>query len=902
MADDKKNLKKLVKEQSALVKSDPSNLVARLKLAGALKDIGRADEAVEQYTEVAKSYAATGKLVQAISVYKGILELRPRDAGIHAALTALNSKRAEEIQSKSVPRLQQSEGKWVLPGNESVPDDQGTDPGAATRSSTSSRLTLPTPSVLRLPAPVQEALSGRRGRRSRISFGPDDAPASGFPDAEPEPSAPIAPAEPPRQTGVPAQRMGGVSAGAGGTSLPRLFPGDVAPAEPARPGPGRPASLTPPRLSTMTAPRPNLAGVTTRPVEHVRLPEEPPELPTAERAPVTPRSPAGVDAPPGGPELVIAAEAPEDWVADEELEDEGDEETTSPGGATYKDTIRKSAVGLADVLETVALRSKAMEPPRRTLVGMPMPEQVERPLAEPAPLAMSKRPTPARPVPSPLLAAAARDVPEPAAPVEPPPELEPELPDPEVVEPPTREVVAVSPRQAAAPSAAPSEAETLGEVFSDDEEEIWNGLSQSRPRLHAEPTSAAAPLGEVPAAPAAPAAPAEVISAPPVKAPATKPRVAVTEPAPRIAVPAPTAGLASEPPGSGAVLARISLSTGRSASPSPATAPARAILAERPTSAAPAPAGPAPDVSSVEPSRPEAMVAAPPAAEEPPPFRIEQIDLFTGLSEVSQEALRSRIVKRDEKPGAVIVREGDPGNALFVVSSGAVRVTKVGADGQIIDLATLGAGSFFGEFALLSDRKRHATVTVVRNAVLYEISRKVISDLTKSDPVFGNTLRQFYRQRLLATLLNSAPFFQPLSAEERESLMGRLRFRRVPENTRIVTEGEPGGGFFLILIGEVEVSRLESDQSRKILARLGDGSYFGEMSLLKGGNAVATVTTRTPTEIVQLAASEFYRLLANYPQIWQEVNQESERRELANLQILSGRSPRSTSNDTGVVM
>lgn len=281
--------------------------------------------------------------------------------------------------------------------------------------------------------------------------------------------------------------------------------------------------------------------------------------------------------------------------------------------------------------------------------------------------------------------------------------------------------------------------------------------------------------------------------------------------------------------------------------------------------------------------------------------RLEEIALFRDLSETSREMLRSRMVRRLEEEGATIVREGDPGNALFVVGAGRVKVTKLDAQGQLTELATLGPGAFFGEFALLSDRKRHATVTVCEGGVFYEISRKVISDLTKSDPSFGNTLRQFYRRRLLETLVRSAPFFDPLGPEERDKLMARLRFRRIPESTRIITEGEPGGGFFLILIGEVEVTRSQPDGSERILSRLADGSYFGEMSLLKGGNAVATVTAVSPTEIVQLAAAEFYRILSKYPQIWEGVNREAKRRELANLEILAGRAPGIPSDD-GVVL
>jgi hypothetical protein len=54
--------------------------------------------------------------------------------------------------------------------------------------------------------------------------------------------------------------------------------------------------------------------------------------------------------------------------------------------------------------------------------------------------------------------------------------------------------------------------------------------------------------------------------------------------------------------------------------------------------------------------------------------------------------------------------------------------------------------------------------------------------------------------------------------------------------------------------------------------------------------------------MVQLAATEFYRILSNYPQIWEEVNLEAKRRELANFQILSGRARSAYPEGGGVVL
>ena len=196
----KRQLKKLAKEQTGIVKKDPNNLVARLKLAGALKDLGKNKEAVVHYEEVAKAYASTGKLVQAISVYKGILEIKPGHEKTEVALSELSAKRAKDIKAKSMPRLQQQDdGRWVMPTESDVSEEEGTDPGA-----NQGKISASSPSVLRLPAPMptEPNLSRRRrGRRSKPNLGddlPDTASTPSFENVDmgPSPLAPGVPAQP----------------------------------------------------------------------------------------------------------------------------------------------------------------------------------------------------------------------------------------------------------------------------------------------------------------------------------------------------------------------------------------------------------------------------------------------------------------------------------------------------------------------------------------------------------------------------------------------------------------------------------------------------------------------------------------------------------------------------------
>ena len=161
----------------------------------------------------------------------------------------------------------------------------------------------------------------------------------------------------------------------------------------------------------------------------------------------------------------------------------------------------------------------------------------------------------------------------------------------------------------------------------------------------------------------------------------------------------------------------------------------------------------------------------------------------------------------------------------------------------------------------------------------------------------ARTLRTFYRERLLQTLLATAPFFQRLSPPERAAIAERFRPRRFGRGAQIIEEGAPGGGLYLILVGEVQVVRAgkAKDGSDKIvkLGTLGEGSYFGEMSLLRGGVASATVRATRMTEAVQLPPRDFYEMASQHPVLWEQLRTEAERREMANVAILAGEARKS---------
>jgi MFS family permease len=95
---------------------------------------------------------------------------------------------------------------------------------------------------------------------------------------------------------------------------------------------------------------------------------------------------------------------------------------------------------------------------------------------------------------------------------------------------------------------------------------------------------------------------------------------------------------------------------------------------------------------------------------------IEQLDLFDGASQRQLEQLAAGAERRSATPGEVLIRQGDPSDALWLLESGVLRVT---ADGR--DLPDVNAPGYVGELGLLHNAPRSATVTVRAPAELIRI-------------------------------------------------------------------------------------------------------------------------------------------------------------------------------------
>ncbi len=127
------------------------------------------------------------------------------------------------------------------------------------------------------------------------------------------------------------------------------------------------------------------------------------------------------------------------------------------------------------------------------------------------------------------------------------------------------------------------------------------------------------------------------------------------------------------------------------------------------------------------------------ALEPRPEELLLRVPFFKNLAPDDFRQVVDKLVPRPVVPNETIIRQGERGTSLFLVARGVVAVSKSDDHGPSRRIASLRAGDFFGEMAILTSKPRSATVTAVSSCQLYELGKRdvdalcgVCSDLRQS--------------------------------------------------------------------------------------------------------------------------------------------------------------------------
>jgi CRP/FNR family cyclic AMP-dependent transcriptional regulator len=130
---------------------------------------------------------------------------------------------------------------------------------------------------------------------------------------------------------------------------------------------------------------------------------------------------------------------------------------------------------------------------------------------------------------------------------------------------------------------------------------------------------------------------------------------------------------------------------------------------------------------------------------------LKQVSLFASLSNEDMRDLAAVVRRRTFRAGEVIFHRDDPGQVLYVIREGKVKICLISPDGQEISLVVFGKGECFGELALLDGLPRSADAIAMEKVECYTLQRSDFHSTIMKNPKIAIQVLEVLSKRLRST-------------------------------------------------------------------------------------------------------------------------------------------------------
>ncbi len=236
---------------------------------------------------------------------------------------------------------------------------------------------------------------------------------------------------------------------------------------------------------------------------------------------------------------------------------------------------------------------------------------------------------------------------------------------------------------------------------------------------------------------------------------------------------------------------------------------------------------------------------------------------FLSLPEAARQRLAASGSTAAFSPGETLLREGDPPGDIVVLATGRVRVM---TGDRHRTLATMAAPLLVGEMAAVLDQPRNASVVATAACGGIRIPKDALLAVVGAEPGFAAELQAFADLRAATNFLRRDSPFADLPSEAIADLAAHLTSVRFSAGDVILKEGERGDDAYLLRTGEVDVIQ-QREGSERTVARVGSGTFLGEVSVLTGSARSATARAATPVRAFRVAGDDVRGVVKKYRQV-----------------------------------
>jgi len=227
-------------------------------------------------------------------------------------------------------------------------------------------------------------------------------------------------------------------------------------------------------------------------------------------------------------------------------------------------------------------------------------------------------------------------------------------------------------------------------------------------------------------------------------------------------------------------------------------------------------------------------------------FNVEELDLLVQYLEL-----------QPYRKGEYLASDGEAGHPyLEIVASGQLRIQEeeVGEPDPKV-LADLGQKEAVRSEDLFSDQPYNFDAVWMSEGLTIKLHRVQFLLWGKEHP---QLLKKVLNSLALSEMISKLSLFKDFSNSQMRLLMEKLEKIEVPAGHDVIEEGKEGDEFFLLDSGEVEVL-VKNNQ----VAKLGAGSYFGEIALLQKCLRTASIRTTKPSTLYALVQKDFDRFFSS---------------------------------------
>ncbi len=231
------------------------------------------------------------------------------------------------------------------------------------------------------------------------------------------------------------------------------------------------------------------------------------------------------------------------------------------------------------------------------------------------------------------------------------------------------------------------------------------------------------------------------------------------------------------------------------------------------------------------------------------------------MSEAEFNQMLKKAQRKRYAQGKLIFREGEPGNALYIILEGSIRVFTYDSYNEKIPLARLNRGDYFGEQALLGylHKSRNANIETILKTTVLKIDEKYFKDILKHDEKLEAWLKKYGVMQAFQLLTSASQFYSEI-----ESIVSNMPSHNILEYIKgetIFNKGDEPDNVYIILLGEVKLVFPVVSTNKSSTLILHKGHLFGELAVLNHKKRAGTAIANSNVRLLSINGDDFKNLI-----------------------------------------